>query len=225
MPHLPVLMALCLLVIVKWLPQTPTNFNGSYASLMKSVLSLMTGNKVLRNVSLRAALCFGGFQGMWAVLAFKMSQEPFNANSDIIGLLGLCGMVGAVTASSVGGAINRYGIKTFHLIGCAILLISWAAMFFFQNDYAGIIFGIVAIDAGMQCIQLSNQSRALSLIPHAANRINTIFMTTFFLGASLGTFIAGVCWTEYGWNGVVAAGIVMTVLSVLMTLFPGKDAA
>ena len=90
-------------------------------------------------------------------------------------------------------------------------------MYFFQNSYWGMIIGIISIDGGMQCIQLSNQSKALSLVPQATNRVNTIFMTTFFLGASLGTFIAGLCWNKWAWEGVAFSGIIMTLLSVLLT--------
>ena len=212
-----VLMAVCLVVILKMLPSSPSTFQGSYASLMKSMFGLVKNNKILQNVSLRAALCFGCFQGMWAVLVFKMSGEPFYASNDTIGLLGLCGMMGALTATSIGRYINKLGVRTFHLIGCGVLIASWLVMYIFQNSYLGMIIGIIAIDGGMQCIQLSNQSKALSLVPQATNRVNTIFMTTFFLGASLGTFIAGFCWNKWAWEGVAFSGIIMTLLSVLLT--------
>ena len=209
---------LCLLAIWFYMPKSSQNFSGSYGSLMKSLYTIAKENKLLQNVSLRAALCFASFQGMWAMLAFKMCSEPFYANNDIIGLLGFCGIVGAITASSVGGAVNKLGARNFHFIGCFIIVLSWTIMWIFQNSYVGFITGILLIDAGIQCIQLSNQSKALSLLPSAANRVNTIFMTSFFLGASFGTFIAGVCWANWKWNGVVIAGIVLTLLSFIITI-------
>ena len=48
--------------------------------------------------------------------------------------------------------------------------------------------GILLIDIGMQCIQLSNQTSIFHLCPAASNRLNTIFMTTYFIGGSLGHF-------------------------------------
>ena len=35
----------------------------------------------------------------------------------------------------------------------------------------------------------------------------TIFMTTFFLGGSLGTLFAGLGWNYAGWDGVCLAGL------------------
>ena len=84
------------------------------------------------------------------------------------------------------------------------------------NTYAGIIAGIIIIDIGMQCIQLSNQTTIFSLNPKASNRINTIFMTTYFVGGATETFLAGTAWSVYGWNGVVAAGIFLTICSLIV---------
>jgi len=53
---------------------------------------------------------------MWSCLAFKMGQAPFHANSDIIGLLGLCGVAGALTASFVGKYVKRVGVRRFNFI-------------------------------------------------------------------------------------------------------------
>ena len=157
---------------------------------MKSLLSLLKQYPELRIFSVRAALAFGSFLAMWSCLAFKMGQAPFFANSDVIGMLGLCGVAGALTASFVGRYVKRVGVRRFNFIGCGLILLSWLLFFAGENTYAGIIAGIIMIDIGMQCIQLSNQTSIFELNPRASNRINTIFMTTYFIGGSMGTFLA-----------------------------------
>lgn len=82
--------------------------------------------------------------------------------------------------------------------------------------------GIVVVDIGMQCIQLSNQATLFELDPSASNRINTIFMSTYFAGGSLGTLLSGAAWSLYGWTGVVAAGILLSSASLLVTLCTKK---
>lgn len=74
----------------------------------------------------------------------------------------------------------------------------------------------------MQCIQLSNQTTIFALNPKAANRINTIFMTTYFIGGSVGTFLAGTFWHWFGWQGVVGTGIALTACSFMINIF-AKD--
>ena len=92
-------------------------------------------------------------------------------------------------------------------------------------DPAGIISGILLFDVGMQCIQLSNQTTIFSLNPKASNRINTIFMPTYFAGGSLGTFPAGSFWSLYGWNGVAGAGLILIGCSFLLNLYFRKEIA
>jgi hypothetical protein len=44
------------------------------------------------------------------------------------------------------------------------------------------------------------------LIPEARNRINTVFMVTYFVCGVLGTFLAGFAWALSQWDGVSALG-------------------
>lgn len=214
-----VLMLLCIFLILRVLPDMPSNFKGTYGGLMKSLFSLYRNQPTIRMVSVRAGCCFGSFLALWACLAFKLSGEPFHAGNNVIGMLGLCGIAGALTASFVGSLVHKLGVRFFTYLGCGLMILAWVVMYMLQNFYIGFIIGIVVIDIGMQCIQISNQTCALSLAPKATNRVNTIFMTTYFVGGSLGTFLAGTCWHAFGWAGVTGAGIGLAVVSLLITLF------
>ena len=213
-----VLMVVCVIIIMRILPDIPSNFRGKYSDLMKSLLSLVTDYPQLRISSLRAGIAFGSFLALWSSLAFKMEQAPFFAGNNVIGLLGLCGIMGALTASFIGRYVHILGVKRLNYIGCSLLFIAWLSLYIGQNSYAGIISGILLIDIGMQCIQLSNQTTIFALNPKASNRINTIFMTTYFAGGSLGTFLAGTFWHWFGWSGVVGTGIALTACSLVINI-------
>lgn len=213
------LMICCLFIVRKTLPEMPSNFKGTYKGLMSSLLKLFASLPAIRIVSIRAALCFGSFLTLWACLAFKLSGAPFYAGNNIIGLLGLCGIAGALTASFVGSYVRKCGVRNLNYIGDALMILAWIIMLVLQDYYIGFIIGIIIIDIGMQCVQISNQTCALSLAPQAANRANTIFMTTYFIGGSIGTFLAGSRWHLMNWNGVVFTGIGLVICSLCITLF------
>lgn len=208
------MMVVCAIIILRVLPDMPCNFKGKYSDLMKSLFTLVTHYPQLRISSARAALTFSSFMAMWSCLAFKMGQAPFYAGNNVIGMLGLCGIVGALTASFIGRFVNTLGVKRLNYIGCGLNLAAWASLYAGQNSYIGIIAGILLIDIGMQCIQISNQTTLFALNPQASNRINTIFMTTYFIGASMGTFLAGTFWYWFGWTGVIGIGITLTMSSL-----------
>ena len=212
------LMLVCAVVTLRVLPDIAPTFHGTYGGLMRSLLTLVKEHPALRVYSVRAGLAFGSFLGLWSCLAFKMGQAPFCADSDVIGGLGLCGIAGALTASFVGKYVKRVGIRTFNYIGCGLFLAAWASFCFCGQTYAGIVAGVLLIDIGMQCIQLSNQTSIFEVCPSASNRVNTIFMTTYFVGGSLGTLLAGSCWHAWGWAGVTGMGSALTLGSLLLTL-------
>lgn len=214
-----VLMVGCAVAVNKMLPDIQPTFNGGYGSLMKSLYGLVKDHPALRVYSLRAGLAFGSFLALWSCLAFKMAQPPFSADSDIVGLLGLCGVAGAMTASFVGRWVKRVGIRRFNYIGCSLILAAWTSLYFGGESYTGIIAGILLIDIGMQCIQLSNQTSIFEVCPGASNRVNTIFMTTYFVGGATGTLLAGYGWDTLGWTGVAAVGVLLTMSSLSLTLF------
>lgn len=216
------MMVICVIIIMRVLPDIPCNFKGRYSDLMKSLFSLVMEYPQLRISSLRAGIAFGSFLALWTSLAFKMEQAPFFAGNNIVGLLGLCGIAGALTASYIGNYVQVLGVKRLNYIGCSLIFAAWFSLYSGQNSYVGIITGIFIIDIGMQCIQLSNQATIFSLNPKAANRINTIFMTTYFIGGSIGTLLAGTFWHWFGWQGVVGTGITLATCPFMINIFSKK---
>ena len=212
------LMLACMAITLAMMPRVKSNFSGTYGSLMSSVWHILLTHRVIRLRSLRAAFGFGSMLAIWSCLAFRLAEAPFHAGSDMVGVLGLCGIVGAVLASGMGSYIPRFGIRVFSIVGALLQLVAWTISYLFGDTYAGLIAAIILVDVGLQCLQLSNQSGCIEEMPEASSRANTIFMTTYFIGGSFGTFCAGVGWETFGWTGVCSVGVVFALLSLSVTL-------
>lgn len=211
------MMGISALVIALTFPNVKPNYNGRLSGLMASIVRLAKDNPRSLVYSVRSGFCFGSFLGLWACLAFRIKEAPFFQGSDVVGMLGLCGIAGALTASNVGKYIPRFGVERVNLTGDLLIGLAWIILLFFDSSYAGLIAGIIIIDIGMQCIQLSNQSATMKLAPGAASRMNTIYMVTYFIGGSLGTFLAGTFWSLWGWLGTISAGILLLFSSLTVT--------
>jgi MFS family permease len=74
--------------------------------------------------------------------------------------------------------------------------------------------GIVLLDAGMQGLQITNQSIVYSLAPEARSRINSAYMVCAFIGAACGSLAAGQCYAHAGWRGdcLLGGGIGLAIL-------------
>lgn len=97
------------------------------------------------------------------------------------------------------------------------MLVAWLTAWCGGDSYAGIIIAILLIDAGMQSIHLANQTSVVTLDAEAINRVNTLYMTIYFLGGSVGTFVAGICWEHFLWTGTAIAGLTFIALSLLVS--------
>ena len=213
-----ILMAVSAIIILRIFPNAAPSYKGTFFSLMKSIRQLAIKYPRALFYSIRSAFAFGSMLGLWACLAFRMKEAPYFADSDTVGMLALCGVAGALTASNVGKYIPRYGVERINVIGIIMMLLAWLIFAFLHSSYIGMIAGIVIIDIGMQSIQLSNQSATMRLCPEATSRMNTIYMVTYFIGGSVGTFLAGTMWSLFGWTGTVGAGLALCMCSLAITL-------
>lgn len=212
------IMIVCLILTLKIMPQIASNYVGTYRGLMKSVFHIVASNARIRLYAIRAAFSFGSMMAIWSCLAFRLAQAPFFSGSEMVGTLGMCGIAGALAASGLGKLVNQWGIRKLSLYGACLQLVAWTTAYLFGDTYTGLIVAIILVDIGLQCLQLSNQSGCIQEMPEASNRANTIFMTTYFIGGSFGTYCAGLAWTHEGWMGVCAVGAVLAAISLSITI-------
>ena len=215
-------MVICTAVCLFLMPVTKKNFEGTYLSLLRSIIGIVREHQQIRLNSVRSAFGFGSMLTLWACMAFHVSGAPFFSGSDAVGWLGLCGMAGAIAASGMGRIIHRFGVRRLCVIGALIQLLGWGVAFIFGGTWSGLIAALILVDVGTQCQQLSGQSGSLSEIPGASSRVNTIFMATFFVGGCLGTFFAGLGWEHFGWTGVCLTGALFASGSLLASAFDRK---
>lgn len=216
------MMVASLAVTVSLMPDMRQNFSGTWPQLMRSVARIVASSRRIRLYSVRAAFGMGSMLAVWSCLAFRLAGDPFRAGADMVGVLGVCGIAGAVAASGMGRLVTRYGVRRLSLAGSLTQTGAWAVAWLAGGTYVGLVVAIILVDIGLQCLQLANQSGCLQEIPEASNRANTIFMTTYFIGGSLGTFCAGLGWQSCGWGGVCAVGALFAALSLAVSLF-SKD--
>ena len=211
------LMVICCVVSLRIMPEMKRNFLGTYSQLMLSVWTIFRTHPRIRLNSLRGGLAFGSMLSIWSCMAFHIAGKPFCAGSDMVGILGLCGMAGALAASGLGKYVPKYGIAKFSFFGASLQIIGWLIACIFGNGYLGLIVALITVDIGTQFQQLSNQTGCIAEIPEASNRANTIFMTLYFIGGSLGTFLSGLGWSMLGWNGVCIVGASFAMVSLVIT--------
>lgn len=215
-------MILLMLLLAFKLPNIQPTFKGTYLQLMHSLVHLTKTQPVLRLSALRGALGFAGFSAFWITLVFHLQEAPFHAGSAVAGSFGLIGAVGALAASIVGKISSRVSTYRIILSSIFILLLSWVIFYFGGYSYMGLISGVILIDLGLQSMHISNQSSFFALNLGATNRLNTVYMFSYFTGGSLGSYLASLAWKYFQWNGVVFTGFCCTLLVLIVHITYGK---
>ena len=192
-------------------PVSRPGFTGSYVSLMRSLLTLVKEQPLLREAAAINALAFATFGLFWTTMVLHLSGPPFHYNSDLIGLFGLAAAAGALAAPLVGGSADKRNPRIPIGYGLGLLLLSFVLLYFWADTVIGMIAGIVLLDLAMQGIHVSNQSRVYAMIPAARNRLNTVYMTVSFIGTSLGSAVGLFAWERGNWAGVCLTGALLTL--------------
>lgn len=210
------------IAIYRMLPELHPNFKGTYGELLKSVFHLARTQPVLRLASFRGAMAFGSLCALFTTLVFHMEKPPFNAGSSVVGSFGLAGAAGALAAARVGKLQKIFDLDRIILYALAVLLISWVFTYFAGETYWGLIIGVVLIDLGVQSAHIMNQTDFFLIKSNAVNRLNTVYMVSYFIGGSLGTWLASLAWQHYQWGGVCFVGTAMGVLAITAHLVFGR---
>jgi len=197
------------------LPEVMPSFKGSYRELMHSVWNFAKKQPVLQLAAFRGAMGFGAFSAFFTTLVFHLEGPPFFDGPATAGSFGLVGACGALAAAFVNRLTIYIGKPRIILYAILLMLFSWLLFALFGDHYWGLILGVILIDLGLQSMHILNQSDFYALNLGANNRLNTVYMVSYFIGGSTGTFFAAQAWQHFQWPGVIAVGTCFTLLALL----------
>ncbi|PNU04571.1 MFS transporter [Novosphingobium guangzhouense] len=203
--------ALMAIQLPKSRPQA-TDLN--YGGLLRSLWSLWREFPALRLAAYTQCCLFGVFSVFWTVLALRL-QEHFGLGPEAAGLFGIVGAAGVLAAPVAGRFADRRGPHPAIVAGTVMTLAAWLIFAFWQS-IAGLIVGVLVLDVAVQLSQISNQSIIYALRPEARSRINTVYMAMMFLAGAASSGAATAAWHQWGWSGVSALGIGISVLGVAL---------
>jgi predicted MFS family arabinose efflux permease len=202
------------LILLLALPKHHVPTGLSYARLIKSVGQLMIEEPVLRLRAFLGMTAFSLFGLFWTTLAFLLARPPYEFSDATIGLVGLTGIAGAVSANMTGRLADRGKGVAATRAGLLGLLLAWLPLGFAPSSLAALLIGILILDCSVQLVQVSNQSVIYKLRPQARNRMNAGYMTCYFMGGAAGSTLAAYLFEHYDWAGIVSAGAVIAGIAL-----------
>jgi predicted MFS family arabinose efflux permease len=209
------LMLAVAVTLVRALPRRHPGQHISYPRLMRSICELVRSEPALGRRAVSQALMFGSFSCFWTSVAFELIRS--HGLSQVgIGLFALVGAAGAAAAPIAG----RLGDRGYGRIGSGVTLaLAIVAMFVAQIGVHSLFVLAIAgvlLDLAVQGHQVLSQQEIYSLRADARARINTVFMTTIFVGGALASAASGALYDADGWIGVTLLGAALPAVGLVI---------
>jgi len=217
-------MVLATAVMIQFsLPNVPAQFEGHYGILLRSTLQQVKRFALLRRTALLGALVFGTFCSFWTTLTFHLSGAPFSYTTDKIGLFGLLAIGGAMLAPMFGKLADKGNPARSQVLTVLLIIISVLFIKIFPYNIGAFIIAVILLDIGVQATQVTNIATIYTLDDTAHSRINTVYMTIYFIGGALGTYSGVQCWRIGGWQIVTWQLLTWSVLALVVACFNYRD--
>ena len=211
--------AVAMVLMALWLRRAlPTSRHPQpmpYTQVLRSMGQLLRTQPALRLRTTASALAFASVSVMFATMALVLSSAPLHLSDAQIGLVGLAGVTGALIANMAGSWADKGKGNALLRLGAVTLLLSWWLLWQGQSSVWWFVAGVLVMDLGLQAINVTNQSSVASLLPEARSRMNAVYMTGYFAGASAGSALGVWAWNLAGWQGACSVGAGLALLAAI----------
>lgn len=203
-----ILMLVLSIIIRLFFPKSQPASGISYRELMKSMPELIKTQPSLRESAINGFFMFGAFSAFWTSLIFLLETPAFRMGAREAGLFGLAGIAGALAAPLIGRMADRKSPRYIVGIGVILSTSSYFCFYILGLHIWGLLLGVILLDLGNQCGQVSNMAKVQSLSDSMRSRNGTVFMFFYFIGGAAGSFLGTLGWQKFGWRGVCSVGFI-----------------
>ncbi|MET3434614.1 putative MFS family arabinose efflux permease [Herbaspirillum seropedicae] len=218
--------AILTIILYRRIPSFRPTGRATYGQLVRSLMSLVKEEPVLRYRAASQAMCMGAFGLFWTSVALQLGQAPFSLGQQGIALFALAGAAGVVIAPIAGRAGDRglTGPMTVmaHLAIICAFFLAFAGVVLLPDkrsiSLGLVVLAAVVLDLGVIADQTLGR-RAINLLrPEARGRMNGLFTGLFFLGGAVGSALSGIVWNTWGWSGICIAGLIFATFAAAVFL-------
>jgi predicted MFS family arabinose efflux permease len=206
-----------LMAVMVWriLPSSQPTATLSYRRLISSPWRLAVELPDLREAALTGAALFAAFSLFWTTLVLLLNEPPLSLGAQEAGLFALLGVVGILAAPWAGRMTDRHGPRPVIWLAITLMATSFVILLLGAASIAGLVAGVIVLDASLQIMQTANQSRVFALRPEAKSRLNTAYMVCYFFGGALGSGAGYLAWQWLRWPAVCMVGLVFVLVAAI----------
>jgi predicted MFS family arabinose efflux permease len=208
-----------LALLLRVLPhQRRAAVKATYRQTLASTWGMFLGSRTLQLRAVYGGLGFAAFSAFWTTVVFLLGDHHYGYGSGVVGLFALLGAAGALAANRTGHVVDRGHQRIVTLCAALLIAASFGVLALGSNILVALILGTVLMDIGVQALHVANQHVIYGLAPDAPSRVNSSYMTVYFIGGAIGSAVGAIAYTSGGWYGVCVFGAALGVIALLLRL-------
>lgn len=207
-------MTITMAVLFFTIPGRQPDHKASYFQLIRSLKELFVTMPVLRRRSLYQGLMFGAFSLFWTAVPVELMHH-YGLSQSAIAVFALVGAMGATSAPFAGriadaGHTHRPTAVALTLGATGFLPI----LLFPRLGLIGLVSTGMVLDFAVQMNMVLGQRDIYALHPPSRSRLNSIYVTTIFIGGASGSALAGPLLEHGGWPCISLAGALLPLIAL-----------
>jgi predicted MFS family arabinose efflux permease len=176
----------------------------------------------LGNLQLMATCAVGfgvlfNFIAIFTYVSFRLAAPPYNFTPSLLGAVFVTYMAGTIVTPWTGRVVMRYGRRTLMIGVISVWLVGLALLL--APPLTAIMLGLSLCAAcGMLCQATSTGFVTASATEGRSSAIG-LYVSSFYIGGSVGGATAGALWSTAGWSAVVALCAAVVAMMGLIVIF------
>lgn len=211
-----ILMLMVAVVLNIRLPYIPSS-KISYFAVFKSMGVLLKEEPRLIYRSIIGAFAFATMSILFSTISILL-KSSFSLEDVMVGLVTLVGVFGALSTKKIGKIADRGYVKQITWFGILILGSAWIFLYLGAFYLSCYIIGFGLMNLGLALVHSSNQNVIFNLRPDAKSRVNSLYMTSYFIGGASGSALGIYAWDHGGWAMACIVGLILVSCTALFTL-------
>jgi predicted MFS family arabinose efflux permease len=182
----------------------------------------------LKNPQLVATFGIGfgvlfNFIAVFTYVSFHLAAPPYNFSSTLLGAIFVTYLVGTVVSPMTGRMMARLGRRHFTLAVIAAWV--FGALLMLAPPVAAIIVGLVFCAAcGMLCQTIAT-GYVTTIAKEGRSSAVGLYVTSFYVGGSMGAFLPGLAWNSGGWPACIAMVVAMLAAMAMIAALAYRGAS
>lgn len=171
-----------------------------------------------RNRRLIGAFIIGGavffcFIGVFTYLPYYLTAPPFRLSTALVSSVYLVYIAGVFTSLGSSRLSNRVGRRAVMAAGLAIACAGVLGSLI--HSLTTIVLSLVVLCVGMFTVQSTAPAYVNANAERAKGAGGALYVTFYYVGASLGSVLPGYAWQAWGWPGVVGTCVAALAAGLL----------